>query len=120
MGRTALVPAQLMRAPFTLEDALRAGLGRWHLEGASWRRMGPNVYVWSGLQDTPELRLAAARKRGPPAAAFSGVTAARLHGLDVGPCGPIEVTIPNGSGVSARSGLQVRRASISPKEVVNV
>jgi Protein of unknown function (DUF559) len=120
MGRTALVPAELTRAPFTLEDALRAGLGRWHLEGASWRRMGPNVYVWSGLPDTTELKLAAARKRLPPEAAFSGLTAAWLHGLDVGPCESIEVTIPKHIGVSARSGLEVRRSALAPTEIVSV
>jgi hypothetical protein len=120
MGRRALVPAELMTAPFTLEDALRAGLGRWHLEGASWRRMGPNVYVWAGLPNTPELTLEAALRRLPSAAVFSGLTAAWLHGLDVGECETIEVTIPKGIGISARSGIEVRRAALSAKEIVIV
>ena len=109
-----------MTAPFTLEDALRAGLGRWHLEGASWRRMGPNVYVWAGLPNTPELTLEAALRRLPSAAVFSGLTAAWLHGLDVGECETIEVTIPKGIGISARSGIEVRRAALSAKEIVIV
>ncbi len=82
--------------------------------------MGPTVYVWAGLSNTPELKRVAARKRLPPAAAFSGLTAAWLHGLDVEAGEPIEVTIPKGVGVSARSGIEVRRAALSPKEVVSV
>lgn len=120
MGRKALVPAELTAGPFTLKDAIQAGLDRGHLKGASWRRIGPAVHVWTGLADAPELRIEAALMRLPPMAVFSGLTAAWLHGLDVEACQPIEVTIPKGSGVSARSGLAVRRDAISAKEVVRV
>jgi very-short-patch-repair endonuclease len=78
------------------------------------------VYAWSGLPDTPELRLEAALQRLPPASIFSGLTAAWLHGVDVVACEPIEVTIPKGIGVSARSGLVVRRAAIAAAEVVTL
>ncbi len=78
------------------------------------------MYVWAGLPDTSELRLEAARRRLPPAAVFSGLTAAWLHGLDVAACEPIEVTIPKGIGVSARSGIVVRRAALAQGEVVNL
>jgi len=113
------LPAELMTGPFTLADARRAGLDRWHLEGSNWRRVGPSVYLWAGLPDTPQLRLEAARCRLPPAAVFSGLTSAWLHGLDVA-CDPIEVTIPKGIGVSARSGISVRRATLGRGDVVNV
>jgi len=82
--------------------------------------MGPNVYAWAGLPDTAELKLEAARRRLPPGAVLSGLTAAWLHGLDVKPCEPIEVTIPKGIGVSARSGIDVRRAALGPNDVVTV
>ena len=120
MGRTPLIPAQLTVGPFTLAQAREAGLDRWHLRGARWHRLGPTIYVWAGLTQTPALRLAAARVRFPCTAAFSGLTAAWLHGLDVEPCSPIEVTIPKGCGVSARSGLSVRRAALPESEVVIV
>jgi hypothetical protein len=58
--------------------------------------------------------------RMPAAAAFSGRTAAWLHGIDVDPCDPIEVTIPKESGVAARSGLVVRRAALPKSDVVIV
>lgn len=118
MGRSALVPAELTAGPFTRVDALRAGLDRWHLEGTSWRRLGPAVYVWSGLPDTSELKIEAALRRLPSSAVFSGLTAAWLHGLDVVPCDPVEVTIPKGIGVWARTGIAVRRAALVPGEVV--
>jgi len=53
-------------------------------------------------------------------AAFSGRTAAWLHGIDVEPCDPIEATIPKGIGISARSGLALRRAALAECDVVVV
>lgn len=110
----------LTRGVFTLQDAKRAGLKRWHLEGSSWRRLGSGAYAWNGLADTPDLRLEAARLRVPSEGIFSGLTAAWLHGLDVNPCSPIEVTVPKGRGVSGRAGLSIRRARIARDEVVRI
>ena len=66
----------------------------------------------------PLEKLAAARLRLPGEAAFSGMTAAWLHGLDVDPCDPVEVTIPKQVGVSGRAGLAVRQSSL--EDVVTV
>ncbi|HEX6348508.1 MAG TPA: DUF559 domain-containing protein [Candidatus Dormibacteraeota bacterium] len=62
--------------------------------------------------------LHAAQLRLPASAAFSGLTAAWLHGLDVDGFAPIELTVPDRAGVSARSGLCVRRAVLPCDEVV--
>jgi very-short-patch-repair endonuclease len=64
------------------------------------------------------LRLRAAWCRLPPAAVFSGRTAAWLHGLDVDTGERIEVTIPKSLGVTTRSGMIVRRSSLDAEEVV--
>ncbi len=64
--------------------------------------------------------LIAARLRLPAGAAFSGLTAAWLHGLDVRPCDPIEATVPIAARVSARSGIALRRSTIEPADVVVV
>jgi len=56
----------------------------------------------------------------PFGAAFSGPTAGWLHGLDLAPCDPVEVTIPDWCGVSARSGTMVRRALLDPDELVEI
>ena len=99
MGSHAVVPEILRRGPFTRAEAAEAGLTRGQLAGASWRRMGAGVYVWTRLADNPSLLLAAMHRRLPADAAFSGRTAAWLHGLDVPPCDPVEVTIPRSGGI---------------------
>src|SRR5438477_57632 len=120
MPRRPVVPVELTAGPFTLADARRAGLDRWHLEGATWRRSGPGTYVWAALAESPTLTLKAASLRLPSSAAFSGSTAAWLHGIDIEPCDPVEVTIPKGSGASARSGLVVRRAALPESDIAVV
>ena len=64
-------------------------------------------------------RLRAAKRRLPADAAFSGLTAAWLHGLDVEPCNPIQVTVPVSAGVSARAGMEVRRSTFEKTDLVN-
>src|SRR5713226_1325271 len=118
MARTLKIPKVLARGPFTLEEARRAGLRRWHLDSTAWRRLGPRTYVSNRTTETPLLLLEAAARRIPPGGAFSGMTAAWLHGLDMAPCDPIEMTVPKSAGVAARAGMTVRRAAITTDEVV--
>src|SRR5437773_2765791 len=63
MGRRAVPPPALTLGPFTVADARKVGVERWHLRGASWRRVARGMYVWSGLEQTPMATLAAARAR---------------------------------------------------------
>jgi very-short-patch-repair endonuclease len=67
---------------------------------------------------TPAVQLEAAWLRLPPAAVFSGLTAAWLHGLDVNPSDPIEVAVPKELGITTRSGMVVRRSALGHDEVV--
>jgi very-short-patch-repair endonuclease len=117
MGRTPVLPAQLLRGPFTVTEARRAGIERSHLRGESWTRLGRSTYVWSQLADDPMHRLATTLRRLPAGAAFSGLTAAWLHSIDVDPCSPIEATVPVGAGVSARSGVAIRRCILGRDDV---
>lgn len=112
------VPAALRTGPFKSADAHRAGLTRGQLRGASFRRLGAGVYHWAGLKESPQLMLTGVARRLPPGAAFSGRTAAWLHGLDVEPCDPIEVTIPEPVGSGRRAGTAVCRAALSSQEIV--
>jgi hypothetical protein len=50
MGRAPFVPEALKQGPFTVDQARRQGLERWHLEGASWVRVQPGTYMWAGLR----------------------------------------------------------------------
>jgi very-short-patch-repair endonuclease len=116
--RRAHVPIELTRGPFTVEDARRAGLSRGQLAGRAWRRIGPAIYVWSGLRTGPALALAATQRRLTFPAVFSGLTAAWLHGLDAESPEPIEVTVPAGCGTSGRVGMLIRRAILASDEIV--
>jgi len=120
MPRHPYVPSELTHGPFTIADAARAGLDRWHLEASCWKRLGPETYVWRQLPETPLHRIEAAVRRLPAGAAFSGLTAAWLHGLDVEPCDPIEATVAADAGVSGRSGMALRRSILRKEDVVRV
>jgi very-short-patch-repair endonuclease len=94
------------------------GVTRRQLRGSVYRRLGSGIYHWVGLKESPHLMLTGVAKRLPPGAAFSGCTAAWLHGLDLPPCDPIEVTIPEPAGGGRKAGASVRRAALAPDEIV--
>ena len=112
------VPASLRKKPFTTSDARGVGVTRRQMRGAAYRPLGSGVYHWVGLKVSPLLTLTGVARRLPSGAAFSGRTAAWLHGLDVPPCDPIEITIPEPAGSSRRAGASVRRAALAPGEIV--
>jgi uncharacterized protein DUF559 len=80
--------------------------------------MGSGIYRWAGLTESSQLTLAAVARRLPAGAAFSGPTAAWLHGLDLAPCDPIEVTIPEPFGSGRRAGARVSRNALANDEIV--
>ena len=104
--------------PFNLEEARRHGLTKDHLLGASWRRLGGGYYAFRAIADDPNVVLAAAIRRLPKETVFSGRTAAWLHGLDLPPCNPIEVTLPLRCHTTHLAGIVVRRSAVSAGETV--
>jgi len=120
MAPKPLIPPGLLRGPFTTEDARRAGLQHWHLRGKSWKRISRGIYAPQAIHADPLCRLEAATTRLPNGAVFSGLTAAWLHGIDVTPCDPIEVTVPPHAGVSSRAGIAIRRSAIPEMDVVRL
>jgi very-short-patch-repair endonuclease len=120
MARKPFLPEELLRGPFTIDEAVNAGLTRHSLEGSTWRRIAPAMYVWSGLAESPMHKIEAARRRLPAGAAFSGRTAAWLHGLEATLPDPIEVTVPLHVRVSGRAGMAVRRSALDVAEVVQI
>lgn len=120
MGKAPRVPPELKRRPFSLLEARDAGLTRHSLRGKTWRRIGTGLYRWSELPDDPWLTLTAWRRVLPPEAVFVGASAAWLFGLDIEPTDPVEVVVPQSSGVRTRSGLIVRHGEIPPAEVVSI
>jgi hypothetical protein len=71
------------------------------------------------IADDPIVLLGAVSRRMPIGAVFSGRTAAWLHGLELAPCDPIEVTLPPARLMSRLSGTLVRRSRLSPCEVAH-
>src|SRR5216684_1577876 len=116
--RAPMIPVALTTGPFTLEEARRHGLTKDHLLGASWRRLGGGVYALRAIANNPDVVLAATSRRLPMTAIFSGRTAGWLHGLDLPPCEPVEVTLPLGSNTSRLAGIAVRRSDVSASETV--
>ena len=117
MPSTVAVPPQFTTRAFDADEARRFGLTRDHLRGTRWRRLGGGFYALRDIADDPIVVLGAVGRRMPCDAAFSGRTAAWLHGLDLPPCDPIEVTIPPARMVSRLSMTMVRRSELSPREV---
>jgi len=113
MGRHPTVPTELTSGPFTIAEAREAGLRRWHLKGVTWTRLSRGTYVSKRLANDPIRKLEAARNRLPADSAFSGLTAAWLHEMDVPPCSPIEATVPKACGVSSRAGILVHRSQLT-------
>ena len=111
MPRAPRVPAELTRGPFDLEEARRHGLTRYHLRAASWRSLGGGFYAFCEIADQPLVRLAAAARRLPSGAVFSGRTAAWLHGLDLAPCNPIEVTLPLATPHRGLAGIWIQHSA---------
>ena len=118
MARTPRVPPALTAGPFNLAEARRHGLTRYHLRGARWQSLGGGFYAVREIADQPLVRLTAAASRLPSGAVFSGRTAAWLHGLDVEPCNPIEVTVPIACSVRRLAGISVARCLETEKSIV--
>ena len=105
----AWVPEDLKAGPFTLDRAREVGLTKRQLRSKAWRRLGPEVYAWVGLRDSPSLKLAAVALRLPAGTPFCGRTAAWLHNIESLFAEPIEVTVP--PTCRSAAGLRVTRAT---------
>jgi very-short-patch-repair endonuclease len=89
------VPSELKTGPITVSEAAAAGVPWGRLRGSSYSSLGAGVYRWAELE-----------------------LSAWLHGLDVKPCDPIEVTLPDPLGTRRLSGAAVRRSLLNPAEIV--
>ena len=120
VAREPLVPSHLTTTVFTAAEARRHGVTEDQLRGASWRRVGRGVYASRAIADDPVTRLKAALRRLPDTAAFSGRTAAFLHGLDARPPIAIEATLPPTTVTTHLVGITIRRCQLDADDVVLV
>jgi very-short-patch-repair endonuclease len=120
MGRRPTIPVALRRRPFTLAEAREAGISRKHLGGRSWRRLGSQMYCWTGWLEDPWDLLLAWQRRLPPDAVFAATTAAWLWRVGANPARPIEAIVPLTSGSRSRPGLTVRRATLTADDITEI
>ena len=114
MPRLQEIPEQLKHGPVTIAYAEGLGFSRQRLRGRNWRGIGCGTYVWAGIELDPHSELLALHCRLPPGCVFSGLTAARLHGMDTDGSLAVEVTVPTGVSVRARWGFRVQTAALDP------
>lgn len=120
VARRPVVPNELTKRPFTLEEAFAAGLTKSMLKGRSWLRVGSRLYRWTGTTGDHWRLLTAWQRRLPCYAVFSGTTAAWMHGLDFQPVDPVEIAVPARSGIRRQHGLSVRRIEVSAEDIVSL
>jgi very-short-patch-repair endonuclease len=113
-----LRPGELRAAPFTLAQALLAGVSPDQLRGRSRRRIVQGWYRWEGCPGAGRANLVSIAASLPGGGALSGVTAARLHGLDLAEPDRPEVVVPAGSTVSGRAEAVVRKIQLAPGDVL--
>lgn len=85
MRRDTDLPTELLRRPFSTDQARRAGLVEYGLSHGPWVQLHRGVWAHAALELTLAVRVAAARLVLPPDAALSHHTGARWHGATVGP-----------------------------------
>src|SRR5262249_61387538 len=88
------------------------GFSRQRLRGRNWRRIGCGPSAWAGIELDPHSELLALHCRLPPGCVFSGLTAARLHGMDTDGSSAVEVTVPTGVSVRARPSLRIQTTGL--------
>ncbi|MHA6792896.1 hypothetical protein ACVGVM_05150 [Pseudonocardia bannensis] len=107
------------RAPvFRGSEAVAAGLlTRGRLRGNTVQRVFRDVYAPAGMAVTHEVRCAAATLALARDAVITGRSAATIRGVPLAwPEDPVEVIAPRESRPIRRSGLDVRRTGIGPRD----
>jgi hypothetical protein len=120
VARPPLVPVQLTKRPFSLDEARAAGITLSALKGRTWRRLGNELYCWSRLTPDPLMVLGAWQRSLPEATMFGGASAAWLLGLDLAPLDRVEIVAPPACGVRPQAGLRVMRGEVPAAETVKV
>lgn len=118
MPRRPWVPEALRHGPFTIEEALVAGITPDHLRGKAWEAVAKGWYRWVGWSGDIDPRLLVIADGLPAGGGFAGVTAARLHGLPLPEPSVPEVVVPDSSRVSRRGDARVRCVQLAPGDVI--
>jgi very-short-patch-repair endonuclease len=92
------------------------------LRSSAWRRLYQGIYADACLPDSMDVRVSGAGLLIPQAAAFSGRTAAFLHGAAelADDRGPLEVSVPAEERFGPVAGLRIRRVQLPGGDVAMV
>lgn len=118
--RLPLTPHELLLAPFSTAQAIEAGLSRRALQSHPWRHVFRDVWVHRDVEDSREMRLAAAKLVLPPYGVLRGLTAAWVHGVDVRRESDFEVHVgfPKGKRIRKRPGLDICQETLEESDWV--
>ena len=120
MRKRSQVPPQLLGGPFRGRDGVARGLVTWRcLEGPSWRRLLPDVYVAADSLVDHRTWCAAVALNLPASGAIDRYSAALLHGVDMLPSdAPVSVTVPTRTHLWTHPRVRTYRTHLDPADVV--
>lgn len=116
--RRSYVPDQLKAGVFSIHEARSLGLTGDDLRTSAWRRVAHGWYRWRGCPPRDEHLLQAIASSLPPGAAFSGLTAARLLGIEAPAPKRPEIVVPDVTRIANRAPATVRCIQLDPPDVV--
>ena len=114
-----VVPQQLRSIPFTTAQARAAGITDTALRSAPWRQVFRGVWAHVDLEETREMRLAAARLVIPAHGVVTGLTAAWVYGADVRRLDDLDVYVgfPEGKRIRNQPGLVVSQETLKSTDI---
>lgn len=118
VSRPCYVPDELRAGVFPLAKARALGLSKDDLRGSAWRRVAHGWYRWRGCPPREEHLLTAIAATLPAGGAFSGLTAARLLGIEAPIPKRPEVVVPDSTHIANRAPATVRCIRLDPPDVV--
>jgi hypothetical protein len=122
MPRRPQRPPQLSGQVFRAQDALDSGvITRNGLRTSAWRRLLNGVYADSRIEVDHNVRCRAAMLIIPSHAAFCGLSAAWLHGVEYARrADPVEVVTPRSQRFGPVQGLRIHLEPLSGSDVVTL
>jgi len=112
------VPDSLKTGPVSRAEMLAAGVSPSQLRGPSWKRIARGIYAWTGLADDRLIDLVGLAHRLPQGCAFSGLTAARVFGLDLDLDQPVEVSAPLGLPLRSTADWRIRHVLLATGDTI--
>lgn len=121
MSRPSPVPPDLRQRAFTVPEAASLGVTRRMLQGSSYDKVHPGVYVWAHLPRTPAALVGADLHLLPADTCLSHLSALHWYGVGIGTADERHYST-NTSAQTRLAGVRLhrRRGTLSPRVVHGV